>query len=309
MIKQFSIIFPFVYILTLTGCSHSAQHASSTVQSDKKPNHIVIVIEENKGFDQIVGNPNAPYINSLIKNGLLFTDAHGVWHPSQPNYLALFSGSRQGVKDDHCLKKVTPYKTSNLGHELLSNGFTFAGYSETMPKMGFTGCGAEKSRYPNGSPLYARKHNPWVDWQGDSPTGLPDSVNKTFKAFPSDFSKLPDVAFVVPNEDDEMHNGPDSLSIPRGDHWLKKHMSGYIKWAKNHNSLFILTYDEDEGTKANHMPTIFVGPMVKDGRYNKKITHYNVLRTIEKLYGLPHAGPANAKHITGIWTWSAGKSK
>ena len=58
-----------------------------------KPAHIVIVIEENHGFSQIIGNPRAPYLNRLATAGALFTEAHGVVHPSQPNYLALFSGS------------------------------------------------------------------------------------------------------------------------------------------------------------------------------------------------------------------------
>jgi acid phosphatase len=314
--KQLLIIFAVISLYLLSGCSRSQSsdssqkksHNSSQKKSNnshKKPDHIVIVIEENKGFDQIIGNPDAAYINSLAEQGLLFTDMHGVWHPSQPNYLALFSGSRQGVTNDRCLEKDTPFKTDNLGHELLSNGYTFAGYSETMPKMGFTGCGYGKSKYPHGSPLYARKHNPWVDWQGDCPTCLPDSVNKTFKAFPSDYTKLPTVAFVVPNEDNEMHNGPASLSIPRADHWLKVHMSDYITWAKSHNSLFILTYDEDNFQKANLIPMIFVGQMVQKGQYDKKANHYNVLRTIEELYGLPHAGPADEKAMTGIWTWES----
>jgi acid phosphatase len=137
--------------------------------------------------------------------------------------------------------------------------------------------------------------------KGSGPNDLPDSVNKPFKAFPCDYDKLPTVAFVVPNEDNEMHNGPDSLSIPRGDKWLKTHMSAYIQWAQKHNSLLILTYDEDNSTKANHMPMIFVGPMVKSGRDSSMVNHYNVLRTIEYLYGLPHAGSASAKPIKNFW--------
>ena len=295
--KSLYPIFPLILFCIFTGCSRSSK------QPGNKPDHIVIVIEENHGLDQIVDNPDATYINALIHQGLLFTDSHGVTHPSQPNYIALFSGDTQGVTDDRCLEKDTPYTTPNLGHELLDKGYTFAGYSETMPENGFTGCGAGKSVY-NGSSLYARKHNPWVDWQGNSPTGLPANTNLTFKNFPTDFSKLPTVVFVVPNQDNEMHNGPDSLSIKRGDDWLRDHMDAYIQWAKTHNSLFIVTYDEDNFTKDNRIPTIFVGAMVKPGnRYDATINHYNVLRTIEELYGLDNAGPANEKPIEEIWNW------
>ncbi len=63
------------------------------------PDHIVIVIEENHDQDQIVGNPNAPYINNtLIKDGLYYSNAHGTDHPSQPNYLELFAGANPGTQ-------------------------------------------------------------------------------------------------------------------------------------------------------------------------------------------------------------------
>lgn len=65
------------------------------------PSHVVIVVEENHGSGQVVGNANMPYLNkTLIAGGLLLTNSHGVEHPSQPNYLDLFSGSDQGVTND-----------------------------------------------------------------------------------------------------------------------------------------------------------------------------------------------------------------
>ncbi len=77
-----------------------------------KPAHIVIVMEENHGFDQIIGSENAPYINRLAKEGTLFTDAHSITHPSEPNYLALFSGSTQGVDGDQCLTKECTFNSA-----------------------------------------------------------------------------------------------------------------------------------------------------------------------------------------------------
>ena len=79
-----------------------------------RPDHIVIVIEENHNYEQIIGSANAPFINQLAKESAVFTDAHGVTHPSQPNYLALFSGSLQGVNGDKCLTDTTPFTTPNL---------------------------------------------------------------------------------------------------------------------------------------------------------------------------------------------------
>ena len=252
-----------------------------------RPDHIVIVVEENHGYGQIVGSANAPYINQLIKTGALFTNSHGVGHPSQPNYIALFSGNIQGVKNDKCLKAKAPFTTPNLGASVLQNGFTFKGYAETMPSTGYTGCQYKISTLTK-SYLYARKHAPWVNWLGVGKNNFPDSLSLPMSQFPTDYNQLPSLAFVIPNMDNDMHNGgyPGAgASIKRGDDWLKEKLSGYINWAQQHNSLFILTFDEDDFTKQNHILTLFAGPMIKPGEYAEKINHYNLYRTIEAIYG------------------------
>ncbi|MBS1920334.1 MAG: acid phosphatase [Bacteroidetes bacterium] len=266
-----------------------------------RPAHIIIVIEENHGLKDIIRSPFAPYINRLSKEGALFTNSHGILHPSQPNYIALFSGSTQGVAGDNCLLKESPLTTSNLGAALIKARYTFTGFAETMPSAGFTGCSFEKSKLTNGA-LYARKHCPWVNWQGPGENNFPDSIGQTLTEFPKNFNKLPTVAFLIPNQDNDMHNGNgDSTMIKRADDWLKVHIEKYVKWAKNNNSLLIVTFDEDNFTLENHIPTIFVGPMVKRGKYNDLINHYNVLRTIEAMYNLPASGTANETPIKNVW--------
>lgn len=72
------------------GCHHGSSSGSTATQKDTllpKPEHTIVIIEENHGFDQIIGAPQAPFINKLANEGALFTDAHGVTHPSQPNYI------------------------------------------------------------------------------------------------------------------------------------------------------------------------------------------------------------------------------
>jgi phosphatidylinositol-3-phosphatase len=267
-----------------------------------KPAHIVIVVEENHGYDDIIGTENAPYINQLSKEGTLFTNSEAISHPSQPNYLALFSGSIQNVDGDKCLFGNAPYTTPNLGATLLKAGYTFKGYSETLPQLGFLECSYQQKKGYD----YARKHAPWVDWQGDKENGLPDSTNQPLTDFPSDFNKLPTVSFVIPNEGNDMHNidlDGDTAAIKRGDQWLKDHISRYVEWAKTHNSLMILTFDEDQKGSMlhNHIATIFVGEMVKQELSSSAINHYSVLRTIEGMYHLSPSGKADANMIEGIW--------
>src|ERR1700733_6894786 len=87
---------------------------SSCERKLPRPDHIIVVIEENHGYDEVIGSPNAPFITQLANEGALFTAPHGVTHPSQPNYLAIYSGSTQGITDDKCLDNETPFTTPNL---------------------------------------------------------------------------------------------------------------------------------------------------------------------------------------------------
>src|SRR5262249_1823939 len=100
--------------------------------------HVVIVIEENHAYSQIIGSPSAPYIKSLAPGAALPLHSHARTHPSQPNYVALFSGSTQGVTTDNVYPH-SQFTAPNLGAKLRAAGFTFSGFSETMPSVGFDG--------------------------------------------------------------------------------------------------------------------------------------------------------------------------
>jgi phosphatidylinositol-3-phosphatase len=162
-------------------------------------------------------------------------------------------------------------------------------------------------------------HVPWISF-ANVPNGktVETSSNLGFADFPEDFNQLPTVCFVIPNLDSDMHNGPDEESIPAGDRWLKDNIDSYYQWAKEHNSLLILAFDENDDKRAylgltnpivdpekcenhdreycvdlqNRIVTIFAGAHIKPGDYaeGKGITHVNVLRTIEAMYGLSKAG-------------------
>jgi len=246
-----------------------------------RPAHVVVIVEENKSPWQIVGNRNAPYINELIGRGALFTDSHGVAHPSLPNYFALFAGVTNTNKDD-CPATGIPRDAPNLSSELRAAHLSFAGYSEALPHAGFTGCWAG---------TYGRKHAPWVHF-----SNVPPSENLPLRVLPS-YDKLPTVSFIIPDVDDDMHDG----SVADGDAWLKKHMGPLIAWADKHDTLIVLTWDEGYDP-ANSIVTLFYGPMVRPGRYGEDIDHYRVLRTLEDLYRLPHAGRSGSVlPITDCW--------
>ncbi len=268
-------------LLGILGAIGASAGPSALARGIPSPAHVIVVMEENHGYTQIIGSTQAPYINSLAMAGACFTDAHAITHPSLPNYLALFSGSTQDVTDDSCPHS---FPARNLESELVGVGLTFVGYSEGLPSTGSQVC-----RSGN----YARKHVPWTDFSDDPPAN-----NQPFTNFPTNFADLPTVSWVIPDQVDDMHSG----SIRQADNWLRNNLSRYVKWAHDNNSLLIIDWDEDDGTRENRIPTIFVGAMVKTGQYSERIDHYSVLRTIEDMYKLSHLGHcAAAAPITDIW--------
>lgn len=264
---------------------------ASSLNQLPRPDHIVIVIEENKSYKQIIGNQEAPYINQLANEGALFINSFAITHPSQPNYLALFSGSTYGVQDNRCPVSLSG---GNLASLLQAKGLSFAIYSESMPSVGYDGCSSEDN-------YYERKHNPAVNWQD---TNISPKVNIPFANFPTDYASLPTVSMVVPNQINDMHGDDQNHSdlISHGDAWLKSNLVAYVQWAKTNNSLLIITWDEDDGSMNNHIPTIFIGPMIKPGQYTSHIDHYNVLRTIIDIYELSTIGhSADREPIIDVW--------
>ena len=251
------------------------------------PDHIVVVVEENQDYHDILGAGSvppalwsvippsqlamAPYIRKLANQGASLVNMFAETHPSQPNYLAMFSGSTQGVAGD--TPPSQQFTAPSLGGQLLAKGLSFAGYSEDQPSAGFLGTKSGE---------YARKHNPWSDF-----TDVPASSNLPFSDFPSDFTKLPTVSFVVPNQIHDMH----SDSPRAGDNWLKAKLGAYANWTRAHNSLLIITWDE--GRSGNHIPTIVFGANARKGKFQLASDHYRLLRTIEQMYGLTPLGSAN----------------
>ncbi|MEY9944152.1 alkaline phosphatase family protein [Kitasatospora sp. GAS1066B] len=260
--------------------------ATATVAELPRPDHVLVVVLENHAYGQIVGNPDAPYLNGTLKaGGADLTDSHALTHPSEPNYYALFSGSTQGRTDDSCVA-VGSLGAPNLGAELLAAGERWASYNESLPNQGSTLCAGGE---------YAQKHNPWFGFGN-----VPLDTAHTFAQFPADYSTLPKVGFVIPNLCDDLHDCP----VATGDAWLKNNLGGYASWAQSHNSMLVVTFDEDDNGPTNQIPTLLYGQHVTPGSTaGARYTHLDLLRTLEDLAGLTsHAGgAATAGDITGIW--------
>jgi acid phosphatase len=242
----------------------------------------VIVVMENKDQGDVLRDGS--YLASLAESGASLTDMHAETHPSQPNYLALFSGGTQGVEGDRC---PLTFDGPDLASELTAAGYSFAGYSEDLPGTGFAGCSAGG---------YARKHSPWTDF-----TDVPAEANQPLSQMPADYARLPTVSFVIPNLCHDMHN----CSIAQGDEWLRTNIGGYAGWALTHDSLLVVSFDESESDddRVNHVATVAVGQRVVPGPVTERTDHYRLLRTLEDLYGLPPLGnSARATAVPQLWS-------
>nr|WP_249795098.1 alkaline phosphatase family protein [Bradyrhizobium sp. Oc8] len=236
---------------------------TTTTTGVPKYSHIVVVVEENHNYDQIAGNSQAPYINSLMAGGASLTNMTAEAHPSQPNYFVLYAGSTFGTTDDNSYSLPDP----TLYTVLKNGGYSFTGYVDEG------GIGSDYN------------HDPWVSF----PEGR--TVQTDFTSFPAlfangNYSSLPTVSFVIPSVSDDMHSG----TIAQGDTWLQQNLSAYAQWAVNNNSLLVVTWDENDDSTSeaasNTIPTLLYGANVVPGNYGTAYNHDNLLSTITASLGL-----------------------
>lgn len=327
--------------LVVAGCVGSANPSASASDPllvavasalPPAPKHIVVVFEENRDYDGIVGDKHLPVIHSIIGAGTLFTNSRAVTHPSLPNYFAIFAG-KTNTDGDHCSDKPADAagdlpvnaglsaRMPTLASELIAAHKTFVGYAESLPSPGYVGCFG-----PGGSlfSVYYKRHVPWAFFTKAGHPGevvkdvdhylLDDIVHQSFDSFPAPghYDDLPTVAMVTPNVKDDMHGTPlgdneESLDS-HADDWLARNIIPLVRWASDpkNNTLVILTWDE-AGRRAgrpdtNDIVTVFAGSMVRVGTDAEPITHYSVLSTIERFYGLaPMSENDKIAPILGCW--------
>lgn len=239
--------------------------------------HIVVVWEENKDASEV---RDLPYISELRAAGLTFSRCYGVARPSQPNYIAVFAGSTLGVTDnnDHDLSGPTLYS------RYADAGLSMVSYAEDLPWAGFRG---SASSLPA---KYVRKHNPAASF----PT-VPDAAIQPFTAFPADaagFASLPELSFVIPNLDNDMHDG----SMAQADTWLRDRLGAYADWARSNGSLLILTFDEPNTASGSNLSapilTLFVGDGLEAGAVDgRSIDLYRLSDYLLDCFGLARLTP------------------
>ena len=229
---------------------------------------------ENVGY-AVVKSPSAPYFNQLATSCGLATNYDAISHPSLPNYIALTSGSTQGITDDND-PSSHPLSVPSIFSQLGSNWKTLA---ESMP----TACDGVTSGD------YAARHNPAVYYTNITASCEQDDVPLTL---PMDLSAR--FTMIVPNICDDMHSCPVTI----GDNWLRRMVPQIIRSQEyqSRSLVLVITFDENDGDATNQVPTLVIAPTVPRGiRVGTAFTHYSLLRTTETLLHLaPLAGAITA---------------
>ena len=263
---------------------HAAPQPRSDVQSGKHFDHVVIVILENQGAREALADAN---IASLVKGGAWFSNYFGLAHPSLPNYLALVAGSTFGVERDHV---PAPLKSRTIVDRLEQRGLTWKSYAEDYPGKCFLGSVAGEGRLtPQAKPtgLYAKKHVPLLAFESiqKNPARCARVVNAREFMRDARSGHLPNYSFYSPNVFNDGHD----TSLATASAWLK----GFVQSLRgtlgmHQRTLLVVTWDEggEEDSRHNQVLTIFLGDVVNPGRYDAKLTHYSLLRTIEDNFGL-----------------------
>jgi hypothetical protein len=264
-----------------TPANAAGQSVAATPGSTGLPNfaHIYLLVLENHEAGSIVGSASAPYLNSLIAKYGLATNYTGVSHPSQPNYIALFSGSTQGIADDG----VHTLSATNLVDQLETKGKTWNVFAQDYPGACYTGTTNSGSGDGMGAAgSYARKHDPAISFTdiASNPTRCARiSSLAGFDPAASDFE------LIVPNDCNDMH----SCSVATGDAFLKAFVPKITGSPAFVNSVLFITFDE--GTTdiggGGRVATVVVSPLTRAGSTSgTAYNHYSILRTIEDAWAL-----------------------
>lgn len=265
--------------------------ATVTVQSAQpQSRHVVLVMEENQSYSTVAGNGNWPALNSLINNGALATNYYANTHPSIGNYFMLTTG--QILTNDDSSTQV--WNVDNLARRMLASGVSFRIYAEGITQ-GYVG---------GNTGAYVVRHNPFALLSDLA--NNPQAANAhifPFSQFAQDLASgnLPEFSYIVPNVDDDAHDGTPA----QADAWLQSQVVGLLSndaaFQPGGDGVLAVAFDEavdtDTTNGGGQVVAAFWGPIVKSGYREQSGTlyqHPSLLREIMDLLNLPNPPGAAA---------------
>lgn len=241
----------------------------------KKPippfTHVFYIMMENHGTSDLLGNPNAPFINQLVQRYGYENNYFGVTHVSLPNYVAAISGNNWYSNSDD---PTQSFPHTNLVDQLTAHHISWKGYMQSLPSAGWQGywypdnlpAGSSPAQTPPNA-LYAKKHDPFLLFPNiaQNPQLAQNVVPLRQLAANLDSGNVPRFSWISPNVCSDMHGQPsgpgatcpfsnDSALVQAGDNFLKQWIPAIMRSkAWTGNSVIFVTWDE-AGYPSNPTP-------------------------------------------------------
>lgn len=278
-------------ITGLTNKQKPIETPTTGVTSDGVPvfSHVIIIMLENHGYNQVISNGDMPNFNRFAKEFTLLTQDYAVAHPSLPNYLALISGSTHGITSDcgNCFIDAT-----TLANLVDAKQMTWKTYQEGIPSPCYVGF----------KPNYSLNHDPFVYFNSiRNNQALCDSHVVPFTQMQADINtgSFPNFAFISPNLCNAAHN----CNLATADKWIGETIGTLMKSpVYDQNTLIVVTFDEGDGNASccglpreagGRVATLLISPLVKSGfEDSTPYSHYSILKTISDSWGLEQLGHA-----------------
>ncbi len=309
-----------------TGLSSSVALAVAASAAASTAPHIMLIVEENEGYKDIIGSSSAPYLNSLAKSYASATNWYAVQHNSPHDYLDLTIGSDLGLPNG------VPYSMPMLVDELHSAGLSWKSYMESMPSNCVNGSASNGLYDPIHNPFhyfskYSAASGGWCNSANLGTEGVLPYPGSSGLVTALDAANAPDFVFLVPNDCNNMHghspnpgspcnNSSNAQLIKAGDTWLSNSLPGVLNssWF-NQDGIVIITWDEGSDSSGccglsspgGHVATIVMTPGNQGGgAFTTTGDHYGTLRAIEEAYGVGFLG-GSSKTTNGDLTGAFGK--
>jgi acid phosphatase len=243
--------------------------------------HVFLVVLENHAFNQVIGSPFMPYLNSLASQHSLATNYFANTHPSIGNYFMLTTGNIETNNDAF----TGTVSSDNIPRAFAASGKTWKAYMESLPSTGYTGGDV----YP-----YFKHHNPFAYMTDVLGSSVETANLVPFTQLSADMTAgaLPSFGFIAPNAEDDAHDCPtggsvclDSDKLTAADNWLKNNIDPLIKSPALANSVFIIVFDEsldvDLVNGGGHVAWVMAGSHVKSAFKSTTLyQHQSTLRLV-----------------------------
>jgi hypothetical protein len=260
--------------------------------------HVIVVVEENANYSDVIGSSLTPYMNGLANQYGLATQYYADTHPSIGNYFMMTTGQIL-TNDDAQTPQSFPVSGNNAVRELLAAGKTWKAYAESIPSVGYVGGDATG---PDGGQFYTR-HVP-LPYMTDVQNSAAQRQNIVpFTQFTVDLASnaLPNYSFITPNGCNDAHD----CGLDVADNWLKTNIDPLIKSALfQKDGLLVIVFDESNTDNTNgggQVPAIVISPFAKLGFKSSKLyQHESLLRLTLEGLGVTTL-PAAAASAPAMW--------